>query len=168
MGDILFWSLLPTLCRCGGLLLHVVTHNDTHTHIGKNPWMRVWNVAEISPWQNANFPRNQHPFTRRNSNPQSQQPREAGLRLRLRDYRSRHCWWLGDWELSSMRQSHWGLILTRNFIKICPAIKRALGYYRHSFGDSSILFWKGGKIFEDGNINVYHFSKLDAIYCWWT
>ena len=29
----LFWSLLPTHCRCRGLLLYLVTLNDTHTHI---------------------------------------------------------------------------------------------------------------------------------------
>jgi hypothetical protein len=32
----LVWPLLPTHCRCRGLLLHLITLNDTHTHIHKH------------------------------------------------------------------------------------------------------------------------------------
>jgi len=60
---------------------------------------------------------------------------------------------VGDWviDLSNMKCIDTDLILTRNFIKICPMVKRALVYYRYSFGDksySSILLWKGGKILK--------------------
>jgi len=36
----LAWPLLPTHCKCTGLLLHLITLNDTHTHthtLGRTP-----------------------------------------------------------------------------------------------------------------------------------
>jgi hypothetical protein len=73
---------------------HTMTH--TRTHLVRSP---EWGFG-TSQRQNTDFLRNQHPFTRRDSNSKSQKPKEADLLLRLCDYRNRRCWWLGDWELS--------------------------------------------------------------------
>ena len=47
----LFWLFLPNHCGCRGLLLHLITLNDTHTHIKPNSvgllWMRDGPVADL-------------------------------------------------------------------------------------------------------------------------
>ena len=39
-SSFLLWRLLPTHCRCKGLLLHLITLTDTHTHSVGLPWTR--------------------------------------------------------------------------------------------------------------------------------
>jgi len=73
------WLLLLTHCRCRGLLLHLITLNDTHTHTHTHThsvglfWMRDLSVAGTCTWQHAKFSRDRHPCPRWNSNPQSYQ-----------------------------------------------------------------------------------------------
>jgi hypothetical protein len=67
--------LLPTHSTCRGLLLHLITLNDTHS-VGLL-WLRDRPIAETSTWQH-----NTHPCPRRNWNPQCQQATGPDLRLR--------------------------------------------------------------------------------------
>jgi hypothetical protein len=53
---VLVWPLLPTRCRCRGLLLHLITLNDTHTHSIGHPWTWGRPVTEISTYT----PHNNH------------------------------------------------------------------------------------------------------------
>ena len=48
---------LPTHCRCTGLLLHLITLNDTYTLFSRTLWTRDRPVAEASTWQHTTFTR---------------------------------------------------------------------------------------------------------------
>jgi len=72
----LVWPLLPTPCRCTGLLLHLITPNDTHTHtFGRTPLDEGSARRRTSTWQRTTFTRHKLPCHWRDSNPQSQQKR---------------------------------------------------------------------------------------------
>jgi hypothetical protein len=66
-----FWPLLPTHCRCRGLVLHLITLKDTHSV--ELLWTRDQPVAETSTWQHATLTRDKHLCPRRYSNQQYQQ-----------------------------------------------------------------------------------------------
>ena len=63
----LTWPLLASLCRCWGILLHLITHGDTHTHTHTHIhsigllWTRDRSITETSTWQDAKFTRETHP-----------------------------------------------------------------------------------------------------------
>ena len=66
---------LPTHSRCRGLLSHLITLKDTHTHtesVGL-PWTNDQPDTETSTGQETTLTRDRHPCPRRDSNPQSQQ-----------------------------------------------------------------------------------------------
>ena len=73
----LVWTLLPSYCKCIGLLLHLITLNHTHTHTHTHTigllWTRDQPDAETSTWQQTTYRRDRHACPGRNSNPQSQQ-----------------------------------------------------------------------------------------------
>jgi hypothetical protein len=48
--SLLVRPLLTTHCRCRGLLLHLITLSDTHTHIHSvgHPWTRDRSATEVS------------------------------------------------------------------------------------------------------------------------
>ena len=54
LSFLLFWSVLPTHCRCRGFLLHLFrlidwhTHTHTHTHLVGLHWLRDWSIVETS------------------------------------------------------------------------------------------------------------------------
>jgi hypothetical protein len=52
---------------------HRYTHTHTQTHSVGLLWTRDRPVAEISTWHHTTFSRERHPFSRRDSNPQSKQ-----------------------------------------------------------------------------------------------
>ena len=52
-------TLLPTHCRYGQLLLHLVTHNDAPQSVGLL-WTSDRPVAETSTWQHKALPRHRH------------------------------------------------------------------------------------------------------------
>jgi hypothetical protein len=86
----LVWALLPTHCRCRGLLLHLISFNDTHTHTRLDSSGR-----EISPTQRPLPDNTQHsqetnihaPAGIQMGNPSKRAA--AGLRLRPRRHRDR-------------------------------------------------------------------------------
>jgi hypothetical protein len=53
------WCIVPTHCKCGGLLWHLVTlsdthtHTHTHTHTVEHPWKRSRLYTETSAWQHS-------------------------------------------------------------------------------------------------------------------
>jgi hypothetical protein len=69
----LVWPLVPTHCRCRGLLLHLITHSDTQKHSVGLLWTSDQLVAETSIWQQTTLTRDTYPCPQRDSNPQSQQ-----------------------------------------------------------------------------------------------
>ena len=62
----IFWFrlLLSTHCRCRGILLHLITRNDTHTH---SRWDSSWREIGSSQWplsaQHKTFTRDKYPCT---------------------------------------------------------------------------------------------------------
>jgi len=69
--------ILPTRCMCSGLLLYLITHNDTHTHTYTHSVGLLWTSdqpdAETSTWQHTTLTTDRHQCCRRDSNPQCQQ-----------------------------------------------------------------------------------------------
>jgi hypothetical protein len=79
----LVWPLLPTHCKCRGLLLDMITLNDTHSVWLL--WTRDRVAAETSTWHTT-LTTDGHPRPRRDSNPQSQHasgPRTTPYTTRL-------------------------------------------------------------------------------------
>jgi hypothetical protein len=70
---ILIASLLPNHGRCRGLLLHMITLCDTHTHTRRIPWTRDRPLAKVSTRVKHNIHKRQTFMARRVTNPQSQQ-----------------------------------------------------------------------------------------------
>jgi hypothetical protein len=69
---------LPTRCRCYCCTWsHSVTHTHTHTHAHTHSVALLSTsgrpVAVTSPWKHTTLKRDEHPYSRRDSNLQSQQ-----------------------------------------------------------------------------------------------
>jgi len=64
--DHFFLLILPNHFRCRGLLLHLITLKDTHTHKHTQSvgllWTRDRSVAETSTWQHTTFKKDKHPY----------------------------------------------------------------------------------------------------------
>jgi len=76
----LFWTLLPTHCRCRGYFCtssHTVTHTHTHTRSVELFWTRDRTVKETCMRATPAFTTDRLPCPPRDSKPQSQQARAA-------------------------------------------------------------------------------------------
>jgi hypothetical protein len=61
--------LLPAHCRCRGLLLRLITHNDIQVHSVGLLWTRDRPVAETCTWQHTAFTRDRYSCPRCDSKP---------------------------------------------------------------------------------------------------
>jgi len=90
------WSFLPVRCRCRGLLLCLITINDTHTnaHAQSVPllWTRVRPVAETITFTTHNIHKRQAPMPSAGFEHNPSKRAAADIRVRPRGYRFRlHC-----------------------------------------------------------------------------
>ena len=63
------WPLLPTHCKCRGLLSHLITLNDTQTHSVGLLWTNDQTDAETSTWQHTILTRDRRACPRRDFEP---------------------------------------------------------------------------------------------------
>ena len=93
----LYDLLLPTQCKCRGLLFYLMTLNDTHhTHTRYDSSGRVISPTQIPLPNNTQHSQETHPYPRRDSNLQSSKRTPTDRRLWPRSRRDGHyhylCW----------------------------------------------------------------------------